>query len=562
MSLTKQQLYDTFVTPGHATEADFEKICESADADQDTLEEVFIAQSPLKATDVGRGLAEAYGVPYADISKQTIPHETLHFLPERVARTQQTVVYEVNPTEVRIATAHPDSHEFLSSVTQKMGRPTSIRYALPGEIETALRGYQGSLEERLQQVTAQENESEETRGQQGVEIVNVLLGAAYDAGSSDIHLEPQKDSAIVRFRIDGILKKVNQHEKSVHEKIVARIKILAGLRTDEHAAPQDGRFTFDGRGGRTFDLRVSVAPVTGGENVVLRLLRQDTNTIGLSEIGLLHDNLQLLKDAAQRSHGMILTVGPTGSGKTTTLYTLLETINSEARNIMTIEDPIEYNVEYVQQMQVNPAKDVRFSTGLRTIVRQDPDVILVGEIRDQETADIAINAAMTGHLLFSSLHTNDAATTFPRLAEMGVEAFLVASSVNIVVAQRLVRKLCSACRKSTTLNQTARDALNVSPEIHNELIRQSGKDDIEDILLYSSPGCNTCHNVGYVGRVGIFEVLEVTDDIRSLILRGASASEINRVAVEGGMKTMMSHGVEKVLRGVTGIEDLMRVLRS
>lgn len=562
MSLTPQQLHSTFVAPGHVTEEVFESIRAQSTEKQIPLEEAFIASAPLKSTDLGRGLADAYGVPFSMLSEQSISIENLSYIPESVARENQTVFYDIQKELALVATAHPDNSSFLNSLSQKMARPISVRYALPAEIEKALQGYQGDLRERFARITKTDNTNPEQQAQQGVDIVNLLLQSAFDSGSSDIHLEPYSGGGVVRFRIDGLLKVITEHSIEIHEKIIARIKILAGLRTDEHEAPQDGRFSFDSGAGRTFDLRVSLAPITDGENMVLRILRRDTHTVTIDEIGLSDTDLALLKDTVQKSHGMILTVGPTGAGKTTTLYTLLKTISTEDRNIMTIEDPVEYNIDFVQQMQVNPAKDVRFDTGLRTIVRQDPDVILVGEIRDQETANIAVNAAMTGHLLLSTLHTNDAATTFPRLSEMGIEAFLVASSVNVVVAQRLMRKLCDSCRKSLSLTEQTIEVLNLSPLIQKELITQSGKENIADILLYESTGCSACNNLGYRGRVGIFEVLQVTDAIRTLILKGASAFEIEDTALREGMKSMSSDGVTKVLAGVSSLHELLRIVRT
>ncbi|KKS84171.1 MAG: Type II secretory pathway, ATPase PulE/tfp pilus assembly pathway, ATPase PilB [Parcubacteria group bacterium GW2011_GWA2_43_11] len=563
MSLTQQQLHNAFVAPGHIPEEVFASICAQSEAEHISIEEALIAQAPLKSSDLGRGLADAYGVPFSMLGEQSISLETLSFIPESVARAQQTVFYDIQKDQALVATSHPDNHAFLNTLSQKTARPVSIRYALPAEIEVALHGYQGDLAERFAHITENgDTDDKDQHTQQGIDLVNLLLRSAFDAGSSDIHIEPFSEGGVVRFRIDGLLKIVTRHSKAVHEKIVARLKILSGLRTDEHAAPQDGRFSFDAGGGRTFDLRVSLAPITDGENLVLRILRRDVHTVTLEEIGLSEEHQALLRAMVQKSHGMVLTVGPTGAGKTTTLYTLLKTISTEERNIMTIEDPVEYNIDFVQQIQVNQAKDVRFDTGLRTIVRQDPDVILVGEIRDQETAKIAVNAAMTGHLLLSTLHTNDAATTFPRLAEMGIEAFLVASSVNVVVAQRLMRKLCDSCRKSATLDQTSVEALKLSPMIHKELVAQSGKEDVTDILLYESSGCSVCNNLGYRGRIGVFEVLQVTDTIRSLILKGASAYEIDATAQAEGMRSMSSDGVTKILAGISSLDELLRVVHT
>jgi type II secretory ATPase GspE/PulE/Tfp pilus assembly ATPase PilB-like protein len=325
MSLTQQQLHSAFVAPGHITEEVFASICSKSEEEHLSIEDALIAHAPLKSSDLGRGLADAYGVPFSMLGEQSISLETLSFIPESVARAQQTVFYDIQKEQALVATAHPDNHTFLNTLSQKMARPVSIRYALPSEIESALRGYQGDLAERFARITEGGGiDDEEQHAEQGVELVNLLLRSALDSGCSDIHLEPFSEGGVVRFRIDGLLKIVTKHSKAVHEKIIARIKILAGLRTDEHAAPQDGRFSFDAGGGRTFDLRVSLAPITDGENVVLRILRRDMHTVTLEEIGLSEEHQALLRAMVQKSHGMVLTVGPTGAGKTTTLYTFLK----------------------------------------------------------------------------------------------------------------------------------------------------------------------------------------------------------------------------------------------
>ncbi|MBU1159753.1 GspE/PulE family protein, partial [Patescibacteria group bacterium] len=400
--------------------------------------------------------------------------------------------------------------------------------------------------------------------------------------ASDIHIEPLGNIVSVRFRIDGVLHEVANYPINIHEKIVFRIKIMSKLRTDEHSSAQDGRFDYAphtditdyNRSSRSvksvaisenqrhvFDVRVSVMPITNGENVVMRLLSERSRRLSLEDLGLWADDFEKVKRAASKPYGMLLTVGPTGSGKTTTLYALLQILNKPEVNIMTIEDPVEYDIERVQQTQVNMKKNLNFTTGLRSIVRQDPDIIMVGEIRDNETADIAINAAMTGHLLLSTLHANDAATAFPRLIEMGIEPFLVASSVNIIIAQRLVRKICEQCRQSYFLSQEEIDLIKSEPNLLNVVEQISGEKDISKIRFFKGSGCKTCNNVGYRGRTGIFEVMEVNDDIRPLIIQKASSDVIYKKAKETGMDSMLHDGVMKIFQGVTTLNEVIRVTK-
>jgi type II secretory ATPase GspE/PulE/Tfp pilus assembly ATPase PilB-like protein len=394
-----------------------------------------------------------------------------------------------------------------------------------------------------------------------VRLVDLFLEYAFDSRASDIHIEPLENDILVRFRVDGLLHEAVRYPRELHDKVIFRIKIMSHLQTDEHAAAQDGRFEYKG-GDSRLDVRVSILPITDGENVVMRLLDSRTHRYSLETLGLREGDYNKILSAIEKPHGMILAVGPTGSGKTTVLYTILEKLNSSEVNIMTIEDPVEYDIEGVQQTQVNPKKELTFATGLRSIVRQDPDIIMVGEIRDEETADISINSALTGHLVISTLHTNDAATTFPRLIEMNVEPFLIASSVNLIVALRLVRKVCDHCKESYIPKPQEIELLQLEERVHGFIKEISGGVALQKLRLYRGAGCKTCRNTGFSERVGIFEVLEVNEAIRLLITKKASAEEINAKAVELGMSSLLYDGIVKALNGITTLDEVMKVART
>ncbi len=385
-----------------------------------------------------------------------------------------------------------------------------------------------------------------------VALVDLIVEFAYATQASDVHIEPEKDKVRLRFRIDGMLQDALGEglPKELHEEVVSRIKVMCGLRTDEHLVPQDGRLkvAFEG-----IDLavRVSIAPTYHGENAVLRILAE-SEAFTLESLGFQSDALARVRRAIMRPYGMILANGPTGSGKTTTLYTILKELNQPDRSIITIEDPIEYALEGVTQMQTNQQVGFTFASGLRSILRQDPNILMVGEIRDEETAGIAVNAALTGHLVLSTLHTNDAATTFPRLIDMGVPPFLVASTVNIAMGQRLVRTLCDACKVIRPVTEKERASLL---ELFGGDVRH---EDLEQ--LWAPRGCEKCHGTGYRGRIGIREVLPMTPAIQHLVLERASAADIKKKAVEEGMKTMMRDGAEKAAAGLTSIEEVIRII--
>lgn len=386
-----------------------------------------------------------------------------------------------------------------------------------------------------------------------IKLVDALIEHAYESRASDIHVDPAEDKVLVRLRIDGVMHPVFTLPKEIHPEIISRIKVLSGLRTDEHQTAQDGRFKFSTSGKENFDIRVSIVPTRYEENAVLRLLTEHGQHFTLQDIGLSEANLKKVRKAIQKPYGMILVTGPTGSGKTTSLYTVLEILNTPQVTIITIEDPIEYSMEGVTQIQVNSQTNLTFANGLRAILRQDPNIIMVGEIRDQETAGISVNAALTGHLLLSTLHTNDAATSLPRLLDMKVEPFLIASTINLVIAQRLVRKICPECTAKRKFEKEELSALKAS--------LPDGAIEISPTFYYGK-GCKACDNSGYLGRIGIYEILEMSDEVRKAILAEASAAEIKRIAASEGMVPLIQDGLDKAKAGVTSIEEVLRVMHE
>ena len=387
-----------------------------------------------------------------------------------------------------------------------------------------------------------------------VTLVDLLIEAAQSSGASDVHIQPESNNVRLRFRIDGILLDILKDAKvsaELNHELISRIKVISGLRTDEHMAPQDGRFrsTIEGQG--DVDVRVSIMPTYYGENAVLRVLAA-TQTFELTDLGFSDASLKRVERAISKPYGMILANGPTGSGKTTTLYTILKRLNKSEASIITIEDPIEYSLDGTTQIQVNNQTGLTFANGLRSILRQDPNIIMVGEIRDEETAGIAVNAALTGHLVLSTLHTNDAATTFPRLIDMGVPPFLVSSTVNVAMGQRLVRQICPDCKTKRSLTKDEIKSLKeVVPYV------ETGDD-----TFYTGKGCNTCNGSGYSGRIGIREVLEVNNDIQKLVMARADARDIKEAAIHAGMVTMLEDGFSKAKQGLTTLEEVLRIIHE
>lgn len=397
-----------------------------------------------------------------------------------------------------------------------------------------------------------EKEIKKGAGRSLIGIVDDIVESAHDLRASDIHINPTATSVKIRFRIDGVLQDVFDMPKEILPELIGRIKILSNLRMDEHQSSQDGRFRITAKDTDNVDVRVAISPSYYGESAVLRLLTDKAEKFDLENLGFSEENRKKIISAIEKPFGMILATGPTGSGKTTTLYTILKMLNKKESAIITIEDPIEYAVDNIKQIQVNPRTNLTFADGLRSILRQDPDIIMVGEIRDSETASIAVNTALTGHLLLSTIHTNDSATTLPRLLDMKVEPFLAASTVNIAIGQRLVRKICEKCKVAKKLTDIEMKSLSDVIKL-----KFSG-----DKNIYRGEGCEACNQTGYDGRIGIHEVLVVDNDIREGMLRKDSADSIKRIAVKNGMKTMIEDGLDKVFKGITSMEEVLRVIHE
>ncbi len=505
---------------------------------------------------VGAIIAGHYKVPYISLSKVTIPEDVAHLIPERVARKQMAIAFARDEGGMKVAMNDPTNHSIIALLERKTGQRISAYYASANEIEGTIQIYKKALQKTIDELL-KEYVKQATLYQGDlpiIKVVDVLINASYQDRASDIHIEPEEKTSLIRFRIDGVLQDVLRVPREIHDRVISRIKVLSNLRTDEHLSAQDGKMV-ERLEEEDLDIRVSIIPVTEGEKAVLRLLSSHSREYSLSDLGTNQMDLQKITNAFNKSYGMILSTGPTGSGKTTTIYAILKILNTREKNIMTIEDPVEYRIQGANQVQVNARTNLTFANGLRSILRQDPNVIFVGEIRDSETAAIAVNAALTGHLVLSTLHTNDAATAIPRLTDMKVEPFLVASTVNIIVAQRLVRQICSSCKAEEKIALT-----DISKHFPQELVQKRFGTKAE-VSVFKGRGCKICRQTGYLGRVGLFEVLEVTKGIRKLISEKVDSDVISQAAKQEGMKTMLDDGLEKVAQGETTIEEVIRVTK-
>jgi len=533
-----------------------------------TQEEIITEQGSVTEIDLVKAKSTLYNIPFVDLEKSPNSPEALSILSQQVAQRFRVLPVSIdkNLKILSLAMADPLDLTAIGFIEQKTGyrvRPfasqpsildaivaTAYSTSLAKEVTEALK--EVAPEKRGVQIVVDEKTGI-IREEKVSEIVRQILSFAVKSRASDIHIEPQEKSTRVRYRIDGILQEKLTTPKELHDALISRIKILSGMKIDEKRIPQDGRFNFKGEG-EEIDLRVSTLPTTWGEKVVIRLLKKTGGIPDLTELGLRGRALKNLEDSIIRPHGIILITGPTGSGKTTTLYSIIQRINTSKVNIMTLEDPIEYKIAGVNQVQINPGAGLTFASGLRSFLRQDPNIILVGEIRDQETADLAVQAALTGHLVFSTLHTTDASGALPRMLDMGAEPYLLASSITAIMAQRVLRKIHTSCRVEYTPDT------KVVAEVQKSLgslWKPSGT-----VKFYKGQGCTECGNTGYYGRVGIFEVLLVSEKISRLILERASSSNIETASREEGMITMKQDGFMKVVEGITSIEEVLRVAQE
>lgn len=520
-----------------------------------------------------------FGMPYTDLEGTTIPPEILNRIPEHIAKKHKIVAFAEKDGRLQVALGDPHdlaAIEALEFIKQQNNYQVDVFISSPKSIDYALDQY-GVLKKEvvetlerakpeeigIEEVTEEvETKDELTKIIQDApisKVVSLIIKYAVKSKASDIHIEAEENEVKVRYRIDGILRTILKLPKQLLPAIVSRIKILSNLKIDEQRLPQDGRFKakFDNK---EVDFRVSTFPSVNGEKVVMRILDVSAGILTLEQLGVTGRGFEVLEKNIHKPHGMILVTGPTGSGKSTTLYAIIERLNTEAVNIVTLEDPVEYHIPGVNQSQVRPEIGYTFASGLRSILRQDPDIVMVGEIRDFETAEMAVHAALTGHIVLSTLHTNDAAGAIPRLIDMRVEPFLIASSVNVIVAQRLVRRVCPNC--VTTKKPNNEELERIKKEVESMPATEREKIDLSNIEIPVPKGCDKCQGVGYKGRIGIFEVLPVDKPIEELIVKEAPASDIARKAIAGGMLTLKQDGIIKVLNKITTLEEVWRVTKE
>jgi len=526
---------------------------------------------------VGQARAQLLGLPFVTLSALSIPADVLGDIPEQVARQYTLIPFDKKDGFLSVAMVDPLDQQVLEFIEQKSGQKVKPYVGLASDILKSIGDqYSASLST---EVTAALKESggvasmpDVSRGARDIgrevtglgkgevlrdapvaKIVAQLLEYGIKSKASDIHIEPLEEKTRVRFRLDGILHEKLILPQKVHDAVISRIKVLSGMKIEEKRIPQDGRFDFSASN-QAVDLRVSSLPTVYGEKIVMRLLKKTGGVPTLNELGLRGSALKVFETQILRPHGIVLITGPTGSGKTTTLYSVLSKINSSRVNIMTLEDPVEYRIPGVNQVQVNTGAGLTFASGMRSFLRQDPNIILVGEMRDTETTELGIQASLTGHLVFSTLHTNNAAGALPRLMDMGAEPYLITSTVNCIVGQRITRKICSSCKEVyVPLPPVVADIKKVLGTLYTAQ---------GELKLYRGKGCVECSNTGYSGRIGIFEVMQVSEKIGRLVLERRSSQELEKVAVEEGMITMKQDGYLKVIEGITTIEEVLRVAQD
>lgn len=563
------------------------------------LDEVLLDKGVLGEEDLVKAKAIASGIPYVNLVNQKVEEKVLLQLDKEYCERYRVVPFGITKGSLNLAMQDPNNIQVIDFVEKKTGNKVvsyiasnaSIKHIISqfadytNEVSDVLKGLDsniGSAEKKTGE--NQQKPTEDSASQNFINIsqdapvtraVNTILEFAVKAKASDVHIEPREKTVKVRYRIDGILNDNMTLPKHIHAALVSRIKILSNLKIDEHRLPQDGRFTIK-IGEKDVDLRVSISPIVYGEKVVIRILDKSDGVITLDKLGLKGRAFRLISEASIKPHGMILSTGPTGSGKSTTLYAVLSAINSVEINIITLEDPVEYNIEGINQIQTNAHIGLTFAAGLRSVLRQDPDVIMVGEIRDSETADLAVQSALTGHVVLSTLHTNSAAGVLPRLKDMKIEPFLIASTVNTVVGQRLVRRICDSCKESYDAGEAELTSIkeflkNVLPKEKDPKAKEKLDDlgfenlpfiDQEKFTLYRGKGCDECHGTGYKGRLGIYEVFSVSQSMEKLLLADATSSEIQDAAVKEGMIIMKQDGYLKALSGITTLKEVARVAQD
>lgn len=541
--LNEQTILSILLKENYITQEEAEKALRGIKTEQIPLLDYFSKNKIIDKPLLGQAIAESFRVPFTNLDLNQPSQEQIVKIPQEIAKKHSIVLAKEAPDKVTVASGnpkHPGLPEDLKIIfpTQAI----TITYSFPEDIKACFIHYRDPLVTRLGNIL------KNSTGY-APNLFEEVLKEALIERSSDIHFEPRETSAVIRFRIDGVLHRVGDIPKSLYENILNRVKILSHLRIDEHTKPQDGAIRINQDGIQT-DLRISIVPTLDGEKISVRILSKYIGTFSFSNLGLSAKNQQTLLAASKKPFGMVLVTGPTGSGKTTTLYALIKLLNRPEINITTIEDPVEYKIDGINQIQVNPQTNLTFASGLKSIIRQDPNIILVGEIRDLETTEIAINAALTGHLLFSTFHANDASSAIPRLMDTGAEPFMLSSTLELIIAQRLVRKICDSCRISQTYNKTYLQQVFPNLAAHFS---------DERLTLYGGKGCSNCGGTGYKGRMAIFEFLPISHAMRDLITKHPSGSQVWELAKSEGVVSLFDDGFEKVKAGISTLEELLRV---
>jgi type IV pilus assembly protein PilB len=559
MKLTTAQLKQILIASKFVSEKDFDFAAKSAKELNSSVADVLIFRGVVSEQALGQLIAEYLKVPFITIGQQIIPIEILKLIPEKMARAHVIIPFAVEKKTINLAMADPTDFEALEFVRRHTGLTIKPYFATQADVRKSLGQYKRNIREDFEKIISENVKKAGVKGEDllkiaedipVIKVLNTILEYAIAEGASDIHAERLTKEVMLRFRIDGVLRDIVALPAKFEQALIARIKILSNLKIDEHRIPQDGRFKYD-MAGEMIAFRVSIIPGYYGESVVLRLLPETNRPQSLEELGFKSRNLAIIKEEITRPHGMILVTGPTGSGKTTTLYSILNMLNNVGVKMCTIEDPIEYGLNRLTQIQINNKAGLTFATGLRSLLRHDPDIMMVGEIRDKETAEIAIHAALTGHLVLTTLHTNDAPSAIPRLLDMEVEGYLLASTVNVIVAQRLVRKICQNCLIEF---KPAKETL----DYFNKIL---GKN-ISSQKFYKGKGCKECGGTGYKGRTGVYEVFRISEEIRKLTIADKSGDDLKAQAKKEGMIVMLEDGVDKVSSGLTTLEEVLKAVRE
>lgn len=566
LKIPPEKLKSILVKEGLIEPAQFEDIRKEAERLNQNLTEVLISRRIMTEEYFIDFLSRYFNVSKADLAAKKINERVFSFLSQNLARQKQAVVFDQEPDGTfDVALEDPGNLETIEFLEKHLKGRIKVFLATEDDLARVFALYGQKSAEEFKKIIEEnisaslkltlKGEEEAALEVPIVAIVDNFLSYAISLNASDIHIEILEDVILIRYRIDGILYEILRIPKEVLPAIVARIKLLAGLKIDEHRKPQDGRFRYKIIG-EMMDIRVAIMPTFYGEKVEMRLLRATAKPMSLGELGLLEDTIKIIEENIKRSYGMLLVCGPTGCGKTTTLYAILNILNRPSVNIVTIEDPIEYYIPYVNQTQINPQAGITFANGLRAFLRQDPNIMMVGEIRDEETAEIAVHSALTGHLVLSSLHTNDAPTAVPRLMDMRVVPFLAAAVLNVILAQRLVRRICQSCLESFT------PSLGLIAAIEQQASLQGAKIRVPK-TFYQGKGCSACNQSGFSGRLGIFEVLNISDAVRNLIVSpNFSLDALKTLARKEGMISMFEDGLRKVELGLTTLEEVLRVIRE